>query len=127
MIRRTASEVLRSLETRIARLEGRTAEGKRMYMLEVAGLMAKEWNKVYPDDRLGQSEVERLFARAGVGGAYSAVLFSVTQDIDPLTGEVGIKAVVEMNLYDMVTHPGKSTWLLAADERNQIKVREVRS
>lgn len=56
MIRRSASEILHDLETRIARLEGRTAAGGRDLMA-VASVLSKTTKRFFPNKILGARQI----------------------------------------------------------------------
>lgn len=56
MIRRTASEILHDLESRIARLEGKTAAGGRDLMA-IASLLSKTTKRHFPNKILGARQI----------------------------------------------------------------------
>ena len=56
MIRRSASEILHDLETRIARLEGKTAAGGRDLMA-ISSLLSKTTERHFPNKILGARQI----------------------------------------------------------------------
>jgi len=128
MIRRTASEVLRSLEARVARLEGRTASrrtafgksvykgkyGAMLYITQVSKLMAEQWNILHPEDFVSGRQIESLFSKY-IDSRVKVQLFDIAilEGRYTATGDAGLEVFFEPDLYDMPQLPGRQKFTLS--------------